>query len=851
MPEVTDPNLLAQLNGGGGPIMGPPPKGPDPYQVAKDTRTETRSAEDQQMQRERFEWEKASKAAELAKGGKDFKPTEYQSKSAGFLGRMLQANTNFGTVPEDSRDPRSTVGQFFFETMPSIENNFNTNDRQSADQAARNFIAASLRQESGAAIGEQEYANQYRIFFPMPGDGPDVLEQKARDRAQAIEGFKIAAGPLAEQVLAPFATDPATEGDPNATPPGAVDTNPRGADKSTPLNELPGEVQDRNNLQLNGGEANGYTVENDTVLSGLKSEYAKRLAAGQSTGQIMKWLADSGVKINNPQFPASVNQQVQFRKKNPQVDISNYPLDSFDDVYVPRGAMLDGLNAAAQGEVAGVSPGTYAINAADAATGFNLDSLSANPELTRQGMNELAERNPGSALTGNITGGVLSSLAAEAMLPFRGAQGAMAGDALYGTIAGAGQTDYNSEGGQSSFADRVRGGGTGTLAALAGNLGGQAAVRGAQAVTAPTGGGLSGLYQAGVRPSVGQRVANSGDGKGFKGFVGSTINKVEEAAQSVYGVGDAIRGTRQNARDQFQIGAFNEALKEIDEVLPAGMKPGTAPQGFTQAAFNRTYDKARSGMNFVADADFITDVTAVSNTVSALTESSQKQFKTILDNTLTRRAKSGGMSGTDYKAAMSDLGKKIDSIRRNKNGDDELADALLDLQSTIDNAARRHSPPEFVELMDKADAGYAKLVRIEEASKRAGSDAGEFTPTQFQRAVQKGDSSVRSKAYLRGDALMQEYADQGMTLVDKLPNSGTSDRLIVTGGAGAASSFFTPLGAFLGALGIANAPGVRKLTTGAMAPAGPKRQAVSKAIGALGRPASVLGSTTSVGLIEP
>lgn len=134
--------------------------------------------------------------------GKDFKPTEFQSKSAGFLGRMVRADRAWGGIGDDDKGPRGIVRQWMHEELPNIENTMlNSNQRQAADQNVNDFIAASLRQESGAAISPVEFDRQFRIFFPMPGDGPDVLKQKIAARKQAIEGFRVAAGPLGESVL--------------------------------------------------------------------------------------------------------------------------------------------------------------------------------------------------------------------------------------------------------------------------------------------------------------------------------------------------------------------------------------------------------------------------------------------------------------------------------------------------------------------------------------------------------------------------------------------------------------------------------------------------------------------------
>lgn len=66
---------------------------------------------------------------------------------------------------------------------------------QKYKQAASNFITALLRKESGAAIGKEEYDRYEREYMPQPGDGKEVLAQKAEARRVAIESMKKGAGP--------------------------------------------------------------------------------------------------------------------------------------------------------------------------------------------------------------------------------------------------------------------------------------------------------------------------------------------------------------------------------------------------------------------------------------------------------------------------------------------------------------------------------------------------------------------------------------------------------------------------------------------------------------------------------
>jgi hypothetical protein len=190
-----------------------PEKPPTAFQI-EDQNIQRRNAAHQEAQWKASHNEDGSEKPKIVTDGK---PTEYQAKSAGFLGRMLQAEKFYKDVPEDSRDPRTIAGQTLHDWAPDVENTLptwmggNSSPRQRADQAARNFITASLRQESGATIKPEEFDTQYRIFFPMPGDGPRVLKQKAEARMQAIDGFRVASGPLARRIEGQGAAAPAAK----------------------------------------------------------------------------------------------------------------------------------------------------------------------------------------------------------------------------------------------------------------------------------------------------------------------------------------------------------------------------------------------------------------------------------------------------------------------------------------------------------------------------------------------------------------------------------------------------------------------------------------------------------------
>ena len=61
--------------------------------------------------------------------------------------------------------------------------------------AAIDWMRATIRDESGAAIGEQEAIEQFEQYFPIPGDSQGQVAQKREMRARMNEGMKLKAAP--------------------------------------------------------------------------------------------------------------------------------------------------------------------------------------------------------------------------------------------------------------------------------------------------------------------------------------------------------------------------------------------------------------------------------------------------------------------------------------------------------------------------------------------------------------------------------------------------------------------------------------------------------------------------------
>lgn len=143
--------------------------------------------------------------------------------------------------PMSPSNPLTAIGQLRENWVPEgIANHFRTPQEQAYQQAAMQWIRAKLRKESGAQISPEEFEGDFKTFFPQPGDNRETLQQKARARAEAMEGMKAESRGASEQMfgqagaaaapdqvpqaptVAPQAPTAAPKG-PTSPPPQAVD----------------------------------------------------------------------------------------------------------------------------------------------------------------------------------------------------------------------------------------------------------------------------------------------------------------------------------------------------------------------------------------------------------------------------------------------------------------------------------------------------------------------------------------------------------------------------------------------------------------------------------------------------
>lgn len=702
--------------------------------------------------------------------------TEGERKASAFLTRALGAAKSYEAT---GMGPRGYVAQTVRDIAPTASNYLASGERQVADSAQDEFIAATLRQDSGAAIPPAEMESQRRIYFPMPGDGPEVIEQKKQARIRALEGLVASAGGMVtddtkkefEQFKGPTAKGPALElkfNDEIAQPVGW---------KATPEQE---------------------------------QKLADFTRSAKSPDEIVAFARGLGVDIDRTDAEKVLNYSKENPDYVPGFDYKKAEEQAKAKAREELGGANNPANAAASGFADTATVGLADKLSAIGQTVFGGGTYGENLAANRAKSQVMAEDNPLSTLAGSVGGLIAGGEAGAMKFPgvarylSEGSRAArfgkgIAADTLYGAGYGANKADNG---------DYIGGAMRGAGEAAIGSALGRGVVGAAGAALSPAANAsVDFLRSKGVRTTPLQSL-------GPKGAV------VEEKLTSVPVIGSMIGSAKDRASKDFQRAFINESLAPIGKEVTEEVS-GTQLMAKAQQAFNDAYADARAGMRLVPDAELVDALSALDKRLAdgEVSEDVYKRLRKIYDAQVGRRLKKGAIDGEDYKAMHSSLGKLMDTAKRSQNF--ELANGLNEMQAILDTAARKSSPAEAVAKMDAADQGYALFVRAENAAKMRGGDTGEFSARQLDSAVQKGDSSVRSKAYLRGDALGQDWAQAGKDILREGPNSWTAERLmtggLLAGGTGLASAF-NPVAAIpAGGLAAAYLPKVRDVASSVIA----------------------------------
>lgn len=286
--------------------------------------------------------------------------------------------------------------------------------------------------------------------------------------------------------------------------------------------------------------------------------------------------------------------------------------------------------------------------------------------------------------------------------------------------------------------------------------------------------GLDSLTKEGIKPTVGQTL-------------GGWANRMEEKAQSLPLLGDAIAAARSRTGEEFNRAAFNRALGPVGEKLPMNVKLGGDAVEYTRKTLGNAYDDLLPKLTTQADDSFFNGITSLKAMVAdgALDPKYAAKFEQILnDRVLNKFQGQSSMTGETLKATQEHLTKEIKRYGQSQDPDARLlGDALKEVGSQLNSLVTR-SNPKYADQLKAINTGYANFKRVQKAAASLGSDDGVFTPAQLQNAVKAADFSKDKARFAEGNALMQDLSGAGKTMLsNKVPDSGTAGRMWLGGGA--------------------------------------------------------------------
>jgi hypothetical protein len=134
-------------------------------------------------------------------------PLSDAQAKANLFGSQMQMGDE---IIRGAQIPSAAVQMAWRNAPESLVNmGLSANDQQYFN-ALRIFAAGILRKETGAAFTPTELLDVQSRFFPMPGDNPATVEQKARARQQALSSIQAEIpGGLRGVASAPGATQQA------------------------------------------------------------------------------------------------------------------------------------------------------------------------------------------------------------------------------------------------------------------------------------------------------------------------------------------------------------------------------------------------------------------------------------------------------------------------------------------------------------------------------------------------------------------------------------------------------------------------------------------------------------------
>ena len=293
--------------------------------------------------------------------------------------------------------------------------------------------------------------------------------------------------------------------------------------------------------------------------------------------------------------------------------------------------------------------------------------------------------------------------------------------------------------------------------------------------------------------------------------VGGTGQWVENMLGSVPFTGAMTRSAAQTAKEGFNRAVLNRSIQPLEDVLhninPQGVPHGSllindsieaGHEAFNHAegVLSRAYDTILPHTQLDMPAAFGTQnypgplLAEVNNTLArAAQELEPNAYQRLAGithrNLVTRLVNNmdpvtGAVPGRSLQQVQSSLRGMVRQFTGDANTDNrQMAYYLRGIENALDDeimAQTRAVRPALADALQATNKGYAALTIARNASTRAGSNNGVFSPAALMQSVRNADKSVDHVTMARGQALLQDLADAAKSTIKDRPDSGTPER---------------------------------------------------------------------------
>lgn len=499
----------------------------------------------------------------------------------------------------------------------------------------------------------------------------------------------------------------------------------------------------------------------DPALAGANATVSQMIRSGRSEQEIRDYL--NRLRPGMGDSANGIAENIAYYNQNPNFT----PSVDVEQVWEPASGFNQFMGKAAQWEVPGTgfSPGAATIGAGDMFSFGTLDNFSGNPDMARAVMTGVQQQNPGSFLTGQVAGGILSGVGAEAALG-RAGLGQVArmrgGDLALGAGYGGGSADDPGD-------SRLGGAASGGLFGLAGGMAGRGTARGigrvARGVTEPA---QRLLAERGVPQTVGQ-------------LLGGTAKAFEDRIAGLPLVGDRIVARRREGVEAFNRAAFQEALAPIRATTGDAIREVGIDQA--QNMVSDAYRNALGGTQVSVDSQFADDLAAAVQRLRAVPRVGEEVTDSVGEIVNPTYFGPGDtLAGTNMQPMMREL-RDLRSAYVNDPLGNRVGGGVRQVEDAVAGMFERQAP-EVMPALNAANQAFRneEVLRAAIGNARNGArshDPGVFMPSQLMDAASQNAAKFgNARGTTRQPFFDLARAGQEV-LPSNVPDSGTAGRLTI------------------------------------------------------------------------